>query len=48
MNEYIENKLQEAKIIIDGKTLYKYEQVKELNDLGVKLTFLKEGVRYEF
>ncbi|QNG60396.1 hypothetical protein H4O14_02395 [Bacillus sp. PAMC26568] len=48
MHEFIEKKLEEAIIIVDGNFFYKAQLVKELNDLGVTLHYTKEGVQYSF
>jgi hypothetical protein len=48
MNKIIENLIEESKIIVDGKTMYKAEIVMKINELGVFLTFTNEGVRYHF
>lgn len=48
MHEIIEKLIEEAKIIVDGNTMYKVEIVKKINDLGVFLHFTNEGVYYQF
>jgi hypothetical protein len=48
MHDKVEKLIEKAKIIVDGKILYRAEVVKEINDLGVKLHFTNEGVYYRF
>jgi hypothetical protein len=48
MHEKIEELIEKAKIIVDGKVMFRAEVVKEINDLGVKLHFTNKGVHYQF
>lgn len=48
MNEKVEKLIKKAQIIINGKTMYKAEIVKEINDFGAYLHFTNEGIRYNF
>lgn len=48
MNEYIEKLILKTKKDIDGKTMYDGEIIQHLNKLGVKFTFLQEGIRWNY
>jgi hypothetical protein len=44
--EIIENLIEKSIVKVDDKTLYRAEVISEINQLGVKLAFTNEGVRW--
>ena len=44
LEKVIEELIDESKIIVNGKAMYRGEIIRKINNLGVYLTFTNEGV----